>query len=531
MEPERKIEKWLRAFAKRRRADAGEPMKLHPATRRLLQAEVARMSRPPEESSLSLWQLLRQEWSWLAGFALIIFFCGLLFVPALNSAKHKAQSVNAMTNLKQIGLAIQMAAGNNNGKLPVSLDELTNELGGNGVLTDPRSGKAFVYIAGGETLDDLQTNSVLAYSPEDNNGRAVLFADGRVEMDTPEEFAKETKNMPNQLAMEREKANQITESKLVALAQPQAAGAMPAPEGSTFTVRSAAEPQSQKSFGGGGFGGFGSKTQAASSPVAELPTSAQSDALAERETANATTVNTAAPATKGIRTPGTISGFGGFGGGGVFGGSIPAAAPPAAASPIHAPQVLAYRNMAPEQSISINKKDQSQTFDRLAQSPVLASFQLEQNGDDIRVVDSDGSVYAGSLLETNANQNAPAQMASRMATFAPRQAAEQNANKQNMQSSAGGIPFRVTGMNRSSQQNVVFEGSLSTIPNPTGNQQNGVITGIGGNAANAGQAALSGQAQQRNQQQPVPLSNSRITGTATVGETNQIEVNAVSVTQ
>jgi hypothetical protein len=50
MEPERRIEKWLRAFAKKRREQAGDPMELHPATRQLLQREIARQ---PEEKSRS----------------------------------------------------------------------------------------------------------------------------------------------------------------------------------------------------------------------------------------------------------------------------------------------------------------------------------------------------------------------------------------------------------------------------------------------------------------------------------------------
>src|SRR6185312_14798584 len=44
MEPERRIEKWLRAFAKKRREQAGEPMQLRPATRERLQREIARQS-------------------------------------------------------------------------------------------------------------------------------------------------------------------------------------------------------------------------------------------------------------------------------------------------------------------------------------------------------------------------------------------------------------------------------------------------------------------------------------------------------
>jgi hypothetical protein len=44
MEPERRIEKWLRAFAKKRRDQAGDAMELRPATRQRLQREVARLS-------------------------------------------------------------------------------------------------------------------------------------------------------------------------------------------------------------------------------------------------------------------------------------------------------------------------------------------------------------------------------------------------------------------------------------------------------------------------------------------------------
>ena len=124
MEPERKIEKLLRAYAKKRRADAGDPLTLHPATRRLLLGEVARRKPKPEneeETSVSLWEFFRQRWALLAGFALVIFFGAALFLPTLSGAKKKAQSVTAMNNLTQIGVAAQMAAGENAGRLPASL--------------------------------------------------------------------------------------------------------------------------------------------------------------------------------------------------------------------------------------------------------------------------------------------------------------------------------------------------------------------------------------------------------------------------
>jgi hypothetical protein len=113
METERKIEKLLRAYAKKRRADAGDPLKLHPATRRLLQGEVARRNPKPDdegESSVTLWQLFQQRWAVLVGFAVIIFFGAALFLPSLSSAKKRAQAITALNNLKQIGVAAQKAA-------------------------------------------------------------------------------------------------------------------------------------------------------------------------------------------------------------------------------------------------------------------------------------------------------------------------------------------------------------------------------------------------------------------------------------
>ena len=203
MEPERKIEKLLRVYARKRRTAAGEPLKLHPATRRLLQDEVSRQSTKPEaeEVSITLWQLLRQRWVFLVGFALVIFLGATLFLPELNNAKHEEQSFTSLNNLKQIGAAVQMVAGKNNGKLPASLDLLTNESVPQQTLTDPVSGKPFVYVAGGEILDDLQSNDVLAYSPMDKDGRAVLLADGRVEYMSRARFSELTNHKSFQLAL------------------------------------------------------------------------------------------------------------------------------------------------------------------------------------------------------------------------------------------------------------------------------------------------------------------------------------------
>jgi hypothetical protein len=52
-EPEKKIEELLHAYSRKRREDAGAPLEMHPATRRMLQGEVARQSKVGGGSSAS----------------------------------------------------------------------------------------------------------------------------------------------------------------------------------------------------------------------------------------------------------------------------------------------------------------------------------------------------------------------------------------------------------------------------------------------------------------------------------------------
>ena len=109
MEPERKIEKWLRAYAKKRRGQAG-PVKLHPATRRLLQSEIARTTPKPddEDDSVSLWEVLRQQWAFLLAFALCVFLgATMLYIP-LAASKKKTELSVAMNSTNNIAAAPMM---------------------------------------------------------------------------------------------------------------------------------------------------------------------------------------------------------------------------------------------------------------------------------------------------------------------------------------------------------------------------------------------------------------------------------------
>jgi hypothetical protein len=452
MEPERNIEKLLRAYAKKRRAQAGDPLELHPATRRLLQGEIARHAPKPDEkdASMTLWELFRQQWAFLLSFVLIIFLGATLFFPALSTAKFKAQKVTAMSNLRQIGVAAQMAAEENKGQLPASLDALTNQLGSDIILTDRESGKRFVYIAGGEKLDGLPSNSVLAYSPSDKKGRAVLFADGRVEVVNGARFAELTNREVQELAFAKDSARrqpakipeEIPAASGIAAATPPISGQLKAEE---------------------------NRKELKSGDLAIAVTNA---------------VELAANA------PAASHGF-----------------LQAAASGLQ----NAFKNtVAPAQAV-----------------PVLVNFQVQQNGNAVRVVDADGSVYDGSLLPKSAiAQNEPAPAATPAPPVAaPAQVARAKtiASRDESQT-AQNYFFRVTGTNQTLKQNVVFAGNLVATANAVTNSQQASSAsgnlGVGGAGGDQLQSALTNQNQ-------LPWSNSRIAGTAVIAGTNQIEINAM----
>ena len=83
-EPERPIEKLLRAAANKRRDDAGAPLELHPATRRLLQGEAARKYPAAQRTSRSFFQSLGQLWprfAWGVGMLAVLGVTVWLLVP------------------------------------------------------------------------------------------------------------------------------------------------------------------------------------------------------------------------------------------------------------------------------------------------------------------------------------------------------------------------------------------------------------------------------------------------------------------
>src|SRR5580658_4027906 len=116
METERKIEKWLRAYAKRRRAQVDAEFKLHPATRRMLQNEIASNADKTgnDDDSVSLWELIRQQWAFLLSFAICIFLLGVILLPIVYPPRKEAMAINSL------GKSAQPSA---SAKLPIAKED------------------------------------------------------------------------------------------------------------------------------------------------------------------------------------------------------------------------------------------------------------------------------------------------------------------------------------------------------------------------------------------------------------------------
>ena len=144
---------------------------------------------------------------------------------------------------------------------------------------------------------------------------------------------------------------------------------------------------------------------------------------------------------------------------------------------------------------------------------VLVSFRVEQNGNAMKVVDADGSVYTGSVqfaqptnavAAVDALKNAPS-----TATIADSHA---------LLPAAQNNFFRVVGTNRNLKQNVIFSGNFVPLTNSQ--------FGLGGKGFGGGGGAGGGRRVANPQPVETLLSNSRITGTAVIGNQKAIEVNA-----
>ncbi len=93
--PDRRIEELLQAYAAKRREEMGAPLELHPAARRILQAEVARVHRRQAAPPTTWWNSLAVFWprlAFAAAVCAVLGICAWWLVPRGDEALEMARN-------------------------------------------------------------------------------------------------------------------------------------------------------------------------------------------------------------------------------------------------------------------------------------------------------------------------------------------------------------------------------------------------------------------------------------------------------
>lgn len=175
-----------------------------------------------------------------------------------------------------------------------------------------------------------------------------------------------------------------------------------------------------------------------------------------------------------------------------------------------------FANIAPEQLKAKITKVAAET----PAAPVLANFQVQQVGNQVRVVDGDGSTYLGELTTAAAGIDVGGKESptGNFARQGARPAASPASAVSRSQPAAPNYLWRVEGTNRTLNQHVVFSWNFIETNGTSATSQLNTAAGT----LNQDAAKQPAQFQQL-------LNNSVINGRAQLGPAQQIEVNAVPV--
>lgn len=468
MDNERPIEKLLRRYAKKRRDDtAGAGLELHPATRRMLQGEVSRQFPKPAVSEAKSFRGLTSLWPRLV-WALPVLVVLVVGVWGIVQSKRPQQGVD---NLAQTA-----------SPSPVQLREPP-----------------------GRT--EIPASSVGGV-PLPNETVAVTLADAD---------ASRAKDSTRTFGAEEEKLKADRARASLAMNTPAPSAAAPAPEVANL----------DKNF----------QEKAA---LERLARDARADksrdlTLASRRAATEETAVTAGEKAETIRalsaTPtenlGAVRSYGGKAG---TAGANLAAAPSLSLSPKSPPTKVEYDRAQAAAPTMVQKFVQTTAVmapgslaKKSAEPPrVLDAFQIEQTGNQLHVIDSDGSSYDGSI-----------QFATAEALYDTMDATKQTVELKSRAKIAGpqsfreGVPesqagqnyfFRVTGTNRTLQQSVAFTGNLLVLSNALPAAETGLAL------------SPTTKSQFPKGQTDLPtLQNSSISGKVQLGRDQEMRINAVPV--
>jgi hypothetical protein len=473
-EPERPIEKLLRASAKRRREQAGDAWEIHPATRQVLQGEVARrFGRKREGKPGWFGWFLGQGWVRPMG---ALAGLGAVAVAVWISVEGFQSSKNPSALLAKNEQDRRTAAEPSAPAPPA---------------TDSASGRTERVDAGKSTKE--------------------LLDDSAPALRQDESLAASAKQM--ELAKDKE----IAAAPLMEKAQPSSAGQ--------------SQPPGQQGSAGAALGGANNMAPVAASQ----PPGAVLGYGLERELQPAT----AAPLTSSSAQPIVADSIS------QVSNALATALPPALPNETQKKVALLSLNGSTDfvqygyfaatqtpsrigRSFQLSRETETTARSKAAgpsglQAPlgnqILVSFRVEQSGSLLRIVDQDGSVYAGPIQAGNAAFAPTAAQSSGSLGAVPNAklpVATGLPAVSNLSQQPAASVFRVAGTNRTSNQRVTFSGTLTMGGSPVG-----AFAAKGATAGDRPAAPV--------QTTNMSLQDLRVFGKAVIGAGQTIDIQAVPV--
>ncbi len=461
MDQNRPIEKLLRRYAEKRRDEAGAPLELHPASRRLLQGEVSRqfprIGAGGANALAGFFVALRRRWVYATALLGVGLIAAAMFLRQDNEPRLAATARGQDLAKNEFAPA---AVTGKDAALKVREAEATRRPATSTPAAAPVAELALNQLSPTPPIprEDAARKSGEASALEFSGGteRRGLLDDGSAQIASS---ATRAENPGSRRFAEAPATTALT-------------GAVGGERQLAEVARARSVPT-----------GYNSDPSVGRDPGTTPPASAASRTLADASVAFESRT-APAPLARG-------------------GGVVRDRTSPVSQS---------FANLAPTEP---------QTLVRSAATPssVLVNFQVEQSGDQLRVIDSDGSTYLGQLITTpgfGGGGGGTGEQLSRTASrFAePPTTVVPAARWQ----SAQDYFYRVAGTNRTLNQQVVFIWNFVAMTNALADSKTKAL----GGSLNQGDLKSP-------QQFPALLQNSKINGRAQINAAKEIEINAVPV--
>lgn len=494
-EPQNRSEEWLKAYAQQRRAEAA-PHELHPATRRLLQAEVARTHARPAAAAVEAAPAspiegigLFGRWSFnalaIAAVGVVAAVIGVLVSDSQQPRLAKfAGSPKSASEVSEVGKADRFSA-------PMEKPAAMAAASADKTITSLPFANTAAPVPPSATAPAPQLNSITAAGGGGSAGGA------------PSDLAKAAAPMKSVIATPR--PSEVASS--VSSANASRPGGIQSRAAKTTSVRSAV----------GELGAISSGKLEAFKEGATKANALNEEVILENTVAAAKRAEL-----RGAMVPGASAPFPGGPGQANF--AARGAAEKAKKTDADG-QGASYLQQNFSQAAAREQQAYRRNLNAPGEPRVLVNFQLEREGDAVRVVDGDGSVYSGNVVVEPGRKITPdARRKEAQAEPIKRDELGRDRTTQLGQEQskvpAEAFNFQVIGTNRSLRQRVSFEGNYQMPGLPAAELKGAVNKDAAGNQRYFGDA----------KQQYAPAPAPRVQGRAVIGN-NRIEVDAVPVSK